>query len=35
MAKMSKMIQDNTFEQEKLLQLIATGSNPMLPYNNN
>jgi len=35
MAKISKMIQDNTFEQEKLLQLIATGSNPMLPYNNN
>lgn len=34
MAKISKMIQDNTFEKEKLLQLIATGGNPMLPSPN-
>ena len=30
MAKLSQMIQENTSSQEKLLKLIATGSNPLL-----
>ncbi len=33
MAKISKLIQDNTFEQENLLNLIASGTNPLLPNN--
>lgn len=33
MAKLSQMIQENTFDQQQLLRLIATGNNPLLPNN--